>query len=131
MTEKAGNLGERFAEERRRLDLDQTELAEICGVRRNTISSYECGESVPKSDALAAFMKLGADIYYILIGRKEGDPQPVMLDPDEIAVVDDYRASDEFGRDEIRSTATRSAARSMVQETSPVYRKRIDKKQPE
>lgn len=128
---KGQNLAERFAEERLRLDIGQDELAKICGVSRNTISYYECGRSAPKVDALAAFMRAGADIHYILIGRREGEPQPVMLSPDEIEVVDGYRASDDPGKEQIRLYIGAVATHCVKMNTSPMYRKRIDRKDSE
>ena len=124
------SIAERFSAERRRIQISQEELAEICGVKRGMIGLYERGKSKPNADVLAAFMKAGADVHYILLGRREDEPQPVMLAPDEIEIVDGYRASDDAGKEQIRLYVNAVATHAMVQETSPIYRKRIDKKQP-
>ncbi|WP_162961855.1 helix-turn-helix domain-containing protein, partial [Pseudomonas aeruginosa] len=40
-------IGERLKEERQRLGMSQTELAEQCGVSKNTQLAYEKGERSP------------------------------------------------------------------------------------
>ena len=124
------NIAERFSEERSRLEISQDDLAKLCGITRNTIYKYENGKAYPKADVLAAFMKAGADVYYILLGRRVDEPQPVMLAPDEVSVVHGYRASDAAGKEQIRLYVNAVTEHCVRKNTSPLIRKRIDKKQP-
>lgn len=82
----------RFASERKRLGLSQADLAAACGIGKEMISRYERGVATPGGEVLAAFGRLGADIYWILVGRRQNEPQQVLLSADEIRLVDDYRS---------------------------------------
>jgi len=62
----------RLAEERQRLGFSQQKLADLCASNRKSIARYERGENVPGGDFLAAFAAAGADVLYILTGRREG-----------------------------------------------------------
>lgn len=93
MKDENSSLGTRFAEERtQRLKLSQAAVAEKCGVSREMIGKYERDVATPGGDVLAEFGKLGADLYYILVGHKRDAPQPVILQPDEVLLIDGYRS---------------------------------------
>ncbi|WP_018610191.1 helix-turn-helix domain-containing protein [Uliginosibacterium gangwonense] len=65
-------IGERLKEERTRLGMSQTELAELGCVQRNTLFNYEKGVRSPDADFLARIAERGADILYIVTGRRSG-----------------------------------------------------------
>lgn len=65
-------IGERLKEERTRLGLSQTELAELGCVQRNTLFNYEKGVRSPDADFLARIAGRGADVLYIVTGRRSG-----------------------------------------------------------
>lgn len=60
----------RLKEERVRLGLKQAEAAEICGVTREAWGKYERMKSIPGGDVLFSFAAAGADIQYILTGKR-------------------------------------------------------------
>jgi transcriptional regulator with XRE-family HTH domain len=61
-------FGERLKTERNRLDMTQTELAEIGDVKKNAQSLYERDENPPTADYLARVAKVGVDIHYLFYG---------------------------------------------------------------
>lgn len=94
----------RFKKERQRLGLSHARVGEICGVAKTSVIAWEQGAKIP-AEALAALMREGLDVFYVLTRRSESDPQPVMLEPDEVKLVDSYRDASED---------VRSAARAML-----------------
>jgi len=65
------NLGHRILEERERLDLSQLEASKAVGIRREMWAKYEAGAE-PGAKALAGMASIGADVQYILTGRRQG-----------------------------------------------------------
>ncbi|GAA5784679.1 helix-turn-helix domain-containing protein [Chitiniphilus shinanonensis] len=63
---------ERMRDERKRLGLGQAEAGAAAGVSREMWSKYERGAAVPGGDALVGFALAGADIQYVLTGRRQG-----------------------------------------------------------
>ena len=66
-------IGERLKEERIRLELTQLEMAEKCNVGRQAQVRYEAGERSPDGNYFAAIANVGADVQYILTGKRTGD----------------------------------------------------------
>ena len=66
-------LGERLREERLRIGLTQTVLAEACGVQKGAQIKYEKGERTPGTDYLVAFGAFGGDVVYVLTGERVGE----------------------------------------------------------
>ena len=98
-------IGARLLEERERLGLNQTALAERCGITMRSQRNYEKEERFPDASYLAAFAALGADILYILTGQRTGESVPSSrLKPDEAAPLDNYRHSPPEGQKAIRTT---------------------------
>ncbi len=64
-------LGRRILEERERLGLSQQEAANAAGVRREMWAKYEAGAE-PKAKVLAGMAAAGADVQYILTGKRQG-----------------------------------------------------------
>jgi len=59
----------RLAEERKRLHLNQSKVADYCGVSSKTVSRWEKSIPIP-ADKLALLAQLGYDITYILTSVK-------------------------------------------------------------
>ncbi|MFN3987604.1 MAG: helix-turn-helix domain-containing protein [Rhodocyclaceae bacterium] len=64
------SIGERLLEERERLGLSQSELAERCGVTMRSQRNYEKGERQPDASYLAALATARADVLYVLTGER-------------------------------------------------------------
>jgi transcriptional regulator with XRE-family HTH domain len=62
--------GLRLREERERLGISQTEFARIGGASKGSQILYEKGKP-PTADYLEAIAEAGADVTYILTGRRE------------------------------------------------------------
>jgi transcriptional regulator with XRE-family HTH domain len=79
----------------------QQEFADRLAVGRTSIVRYEAGERTPDAEFIArAHSVLGADPIWLLTGCGE---VPV-LSPDESALLDNYRNSQEAGKAAIRAT---------------------------
>jgi transcriptional regulator with XRE-family HTH domain len=63
-------IGVRFREERVRLDLTQIQFGKIGGAGRQSIIRFESGERAPDAEFLRRVAKAGADILYIVTGRR-------------------------------------------------------------
>ena len=61
-------IGKRLKEERNKLGLYQSDIAERCGVSREQWGKYERGENKPSSEKLFSFQKAGIDIDYVMHG---------------------------------------------------------------
>ncbi len=63
------NIPERLADERRRLRLEQQEVAPVAGVHAQTYRSWEKGTAIP-AHKLAMLAAAGFDVDYILTGHR-------------------------------------------------------------
>ncbi len=63
-------IAERIAEERNRLGMSQEELGRATHSHRNTVRHYETGVRKPDPLFLASFENLGADVAYVLTGKR-------------------------------------------------------------
>lgn len=88
-------LGDRLRKERERLNFSQTMFGEVGGVTKKTQGLYERGERCPDAMYLIAIATLGVDVGYVLDGKREG---ALVLSTEEAALLDNYRAADEPGR---------------------------------
>ena len=70
-------VASRLREERERLGMSQSAFAEACGVKKLAQINYEKGDRKPDTDYLESAVRLGADVLYILTGRRE---QPALED---------------------------------------------------
>lgn len=61
-------VGQRFAEERERLDLSRADLAFATGYSAEQIRKVELGERMPGGELLAALLALHGDVSYVLAG---------------------------------------------------------------
>ena len=79
------NCAERLKIERKRLGLKQSEAADLCFVARTTWGQYERGLVVPGGNALFYFASHGADIQYILTGkRSQGYDMSLTLEEEKL-----------------------------------------------
>ena len=74
--------------ERKRLKFKQAEIAELCGVTRETWGKYERGILAPGGNSLACISDYGADIQYILTGKRS---HGYALTPDEENLINQFR----------------------------------------
>lgn len=80
------SIGSRLATERSRLRLTQTELASALGLSRNSVTLYEADKHQPGAEALAGLHLVGADIVFILTGKRPVKPPDQALDMDRLAL---------------------------------------------
>lgn len=69
--EDIGSVGARLKEERDRLKLSQEDLAAHLAISGRTIKKYEANGTSMRATELLAFSGLGADVLYIVTGRRE------------------------------------------------------------
>lgn len=62
------NISKRLLEERKRLGLNQDQMAELGGIAKGTYFNYENGKREPGGIFLSEIAKAGADVQYILTG---------------------------------------------------------------
>jgi len=88
------NIGARLREERERLPATQDQFAEIGGIGKRALIHYEKGERSPDAAFLAAIAAAGADVLYILTGRRSQAVAEVELLPagDRILLDNFHRA---------------------------------------
>lgn len=86
-------MGERLKEERQRIGMNQTVLAEKCGVTKNTQLAYEKGDRNPDTSYLAAAAAQGVDVLYLITGQRLPVSEDV-LSGEEMEIVDHLRALD-------------------------------------
>lgn len=84
------HCADRLKEERKRLGLNQTLLADLCAISREMWGKYERGIAVPGGDVLLRFAVNGGDVQYVLTGVRDGG---VVLTRDELELIQVYRAA--------------------------------------
>jgi len=98
------NISERIREERVRLGMTQSEFGALVGVKNAAQSKYESGRS-PDADYLSVITAAGADVLYILTGRRMVglvSPENVeVLKEDEREVLGAYRRSSASMRQQV------------------------------
>lgn len=68
-------FGERLRKERERVGLNQTQLAEVAGIKRMAQSQYEKEVRSPTIRYLSAIASTGIDLHYLLFESKLALPQ--------------------------------------------------------
>ena len=91
----------RLKTERTRLGLTQTEIASKCGISREMWGKYERGVAMPGSEVLFSLAATGVDIGYLFSGEKVNKD----LTAQEQTLLEDYRESNEQGKEAIEKTA--------------------------
>jgi transcriptional regulator with XRE-family HTH domain len=94
---------ERFRLERERLGLNQTQLGDLLGAGKTTVIRWEKGSGAPDADQLALFAEAGADVQYILTGRRQANQglagyEVDFLSADERTLVENYRKATDEGK---------------------------------
>ncbi|WP_235442857.1 helix-turn-helix domain-containing protein [Caballeronia mineralivorans] len=84
------NFPIRLKQERRRLRMNQTELANAGGVQKQAQFTYEKGLRYPDASYLAGIAEVGVDVLYLLTGRTS-DPATLALNGDEERLLASYR----------------------------------------
>jgi transcriptional regulator with XRE-family HTH domain len=70
-------VGERLAEERKRLGKTVAGMADECGVSKQAQINFEKGRQLPGGAYLIATAALGVDIAYVLTGQRSGGLPPM------------------------------------------------------
>ncbi len=102
-------VGYRLREERERLGLKQSEIAELAGVSREMWGRYERG-ALPGSEVLIALASIKSpeklDVLYVITGQRSAPVDEAQtLPPRERALIDNYRACDDDGKRVIEGAA--------------------------
>lgn len=124
------NVGDRLAEERARLGMNQASLGGHGGVTKFTQLAYEKGTSFPNAEYLAKVAGVGVDVLYVVTGERRPRNQDVITwvedDDDEIGgrrvvfldaplqqLVLDYATADATGQAYIQGVAALAARRAV------------------
>ncbi len=117
-------IGKRLKEERNKLGLYQSDIAERCGVSREQWGKYERGENKPSSEKLFSFQKAGIDIDYVMHGVHADITRPSENLPEytaeEAELLTLFRQSSELGRAVILSAARGAEKKADTIETGKV-----------
>ena len=99
------SVGNRFKEERKRLNYSHSYVGEAAGqATRYTVMNWENGKNTPSAESLIMLASVGFDMVYILTGIRS---QPVedTLTRGERVVLDHYRHTNAEGQKIIEQTA--------------------------
>lgn len=100
-------FGERLREERLRLALSQPDMAEKCGVSRNSQINYEAEKNSPSVEYFRRAAVAGADVAYIITGARSAqvavsevaeDADVLVLSAREKAVIKEFSTLDEAAK---------------------------------
>ena len=81
-------IGNRLKDERERVRLSQTAIAELAGTTKKTQIDYELNRTPPKASYLAKIASLGVDVGYVVTGLRA---ENVAHTPIELAYVRNCR----------------------------------------
>ncbi len=107
------------------MELSRAQVAEKTGKTVQAIGEYERGVSWPGAEALIGYLKMGADIVYILTGRRSGRVAEYAasyttgegaLPTDERTMLDLYRGLSKKDRALIQETLNAFASKSRIDE---------------
>lgn len=114
----------RLLEERQRLDLNQSEMAELGGVSKNTQINYEAGRSAPDARYLSALALKGLDVLYVVCGIRKTH---TTMTPDQSRLLDAYAATAGLGRRAalllMESLASYGPAKDLLDDDLDLWRK--------
>ncbi len=101
MNEKNGGVASRLIEERERLNLSQSTLAEMGGTKLRTLQNWEGAKNFPSSEFLADAAKFGVDVQYVITGRRStcnlSGPAPAPADSDDAIHIPLFSATGSMG----------------------------------
>lgn len=98
-------FSERLLEERVRLRLSQEQFGSFGGVGKIAQYRYEAGERVPDGKYLAGIASAGADVLYLLLGKRTPMAE-ASLDAAEVELVNAYRRADKQGQQTLSHMAS-------------------------
>lgn len=93
---KSLSFGGRLRQERARIGLTQTAMAEIGGVKRTTQHIYETDIRVPDLHYLTRVRDAGADLAFLILGERQPGGRTDMLAISYLTLSNIYRVVDEF-----------------------------------
>lgn len=98
-----------------------TKFSERSGINYRSVQNYMRGDREPNSEAYLKFAQLGININWLLTGEGEmfvGGSSINLLTQQEQALLEDYRESNEQGKEAIEKTASALAAKINPQHRS-------------
>lgn len=99
----ATSQGARLQEERKRMQMTQTQLAEVAGVTKQSQINYEKGERHPDSLYLAAVAAVGVDVLYVLTGQRQSPAPAAALDEGDRVLLRNFHAAPQQVQKGVRS----------------------------
>lgn len=112
-------IGARLRDERARLGVSQTELANVCGIAKNTQLNYEKDERSPDAPYLLLANKAGVDVHYVLFGERL-PASADQLSPLEAEVLSYFRDLSDYDKESLRRMAYAMA--SIGKDSTPAPR---------
>lgn len=103
-------IGQRLREVREAMALSQSDFAAIAekagvpGATRQSQAKYEKGLQAPGATYLAAIAAHGADVLFILTGQRSSAPPAPTAQPDEQALLENYRHAPQAQKDILQAT---------------------------
>lgn len=104
----------RLKNERARLGLTQAEIASKCNVSREMWGKYERGVALAGSEVLFSLAEINVDIGYLFSGVRSIPVAELELTKEEQVLLDDYRESNEQGKEAIEKTASALAQAALL-----------------
>ncbi|KMK50593.1 DNA-binding protein [[Actinobacillus] muris] len=95
-----------------------TKFSERSGINYRSVQNYMRGDREPNSEAYVKFAQMGVNINWLLTGQGEmfiGKPINLQLTEEEQNLLEDYRESNEQGKEAIEKTAKALSAISALE----------------
>lgn len=83
-------IGARLQSERKRLNLNQEQFANIVGVSKRTLASYEAGAREAGAQLLSLAASAGVDVLFVITGQRLPVAERVLAE-DEMEIVNRVR----------------------------------------
>lgn len=106
---------ERLKEARKNLGLNQADAADLVGVTREHWGRCERGAAMPGGEVFMALANAGADVRYILTGKRDFEPPP-KLTAEEETMLDYFKQATK----EARKAALRALLSAAPESNAPV-----------
>lgn len=104
-------IGQRLREEREALGLSQPKFAALAGTTKQTLFSWESDRTAPSAAQLAAFAQAGVDVFYVLSGTRQPQPETSLSDQEK-SLIDLYRTLSQADQQTVQRTVAALAATS-------------------
>lgn len=111
-------FGNRLKEERKKLGLNQAEIAKKCGVSREMWGKWERGENKPSSEKLFSFEQIGIDVQYVMHGETASMPSET-LTAEEQELLTLFRETAAADREMILMVARRAEKKAAFSAEKP------------